>query len=375
MSTAAMRADNLHIVHVTECMAGGTLGFLVQAVGTLHEAGVKQTLLFSRRPDSPKDISGLFPSEVEQHELPPARGTHWQFTKGLANTLREVTGRRAADAVHLHSSKAGFVGRMVLARSGLATHCYYSPHGLSFLNQRRRIASRLYLGLEHLASKVLPFQPVGCGQGEAQLLERISQRAAFVLENPVPDEFFRITRHPTTPPMVLTVGRVCEQKAPERFAELALQAEIHELGARFVWVGGGDEQGEALLRGAGVTVTGWLPPDAVREHMSQATLYVQTSHWEGMPLSVVQAMAAGLPCLVSDVVGNRDAVAHGRTGLIAADTADLYRQLAHLLEQPSERARLGLAAQQDAQQRFGRDRFLDSLKTLYGLRDTRRPTT
>jgi hypothetical protein len=46
-----------------------------------------------------------------------------------------------------------------------------------------------------------------------------------------------------------------------------------------------------------------------------------------------------------------------------------------LLEQPSERARLGLAAQQDAQQRFGRDRFLDSLKTLYGLRDTRRPTT
>lgn len=367
-----MSAHMPHIVHVTECMAGGTLGFLVQAVGTLHDAGVKQTLLFSRRPDSPKDIAGLFPSDVEQHELPPARGTHWEFAKGLANALRDVTHRRAADAVHLHSSKAGFVGRLVLARSGLATHCYYSPHGLSFLNQRRRITSRLYLGLEHLASKVLPFQPVGCGQGEAQLLERISQRAAFVLENPVPDEFFRIPRRPTTPPVVLTVGRVCEQKAPERFAELALKAEIHEMGARFVWVGGGDEQGQALLRGAGVEVTGWLPPEEVRTQLSHATIYVQTSRWEGMPLSVVQAMAAGLPCVVTDVVGNRDAVRHGRTGLVASDTAALYPLIMHLLEQPSERARLGLAAQQDAQQRFGRDRFLHSLKTLYGLREARR---
>ncbi len=370
-----MSMGHPHIVHVTECMAGGTLGFLVQAVGTLHDAGVKQTLLFSRRPDSPKDIAGLFPRDVEQHELPPARGTHWQFAKGLANTLRDVTRRRAADAVHLHSSKAGFVGRFFLARAGLATHCYYSPHGLSFLNQQRRLTSRLYLGLEHLASKVLPFQPVGCGQGEAQLLERISQRAAFVLENPVPDEFFRIPRRPSAPPVVLTVGRVCEQKAPERFAELALKSEIQELGARFVWVGGGDVRGEELLRGAGVDVTGWLPADEVRAHMGRATLYVQTSRWEGMPLSVVQAMAAGLPCLVTDVVGNRDAIHHGRTGLVAADTAALYTQLMYLLEQPSERARLGLAAQQDAQQRFGRERFLHSLKTLYGLRDARRPTS
>lgn len=367
---SAVLLDKPHIVHVTECMAGGTLGFLVQAVSALHDAGVKQTLLFSRRPDSPKDIAGLFPSAVEQHELPAARGMHWQFAAGLAKALRDVTHRHAADAVHLHSSKAGFVGRLVLARAGLTTHCFYSPHGLSFLNQRRRLASRLYLGLEQLASKLMPFQPVGCGQGEAKLLEQISQRAAFVLENPVPDEFFRIPRRPSTPPVVLTVGRVCEQKAPERFADLALQAEIREIGARFVWVGGGDEQGEARLRGAGVEVTGWLPADAVRQHMSQATLYVQTSRWEGMPLSVVQAMAAGLPCLVTDVVGNRDAIRHGRTGLIAANTAELLTQIAHLLEQPSERARLGLAAQQDAQHRFGHDRFRRSLRTLYGLRDS-----
>jgi hypothetical protein len=43
-------------------------------------------------------------------------------------------------------------------------------------------------------------------------------------------------------------------------------------------------------------------------------------------------------------------------------------QLIHLLEQPSERARLGLAAQQDAQHRFGQDRFRHSLKMLYGLK-------
>jgi glycosyltransferase involved in cell wall biosynthesis len=371
MSTLpAAPSSSPHIVHVTECMAGGTLGFLVQAVRALHEAGVRQTLLFSRRPDSPEDIASLFPQAVQQHELPPARGTHWHFAAGLSRTLHAVAREHAADAVHLHSSKAGFVGRLVLARAGWAARCYYSPHGLSFLNQRRRLASRVFLGLERLASKVLPFQPVGCGQGEAQWLETISRRPAFVLENPVPDEFFGIRRRPSTPPVVLTVGRVCEQKGPERFAKMALQAEIRELGARFIWVGGGDEQGEALLRGAGVEVTGWLPGEQVREHMGAASVYVQTSHWEGMPLSVVQAMAAGLPCVVSDVVGNRDAVTHGRTGLVGTHAMDLLAHVAYLLEQPAERARLGLAAQQDAQHRFARERFVHSLRNLYGLSNT-----
>jgi glycosyltransferase involved in cell wall biosynthesis len=78
-------------------------------------------------------------------------------------------------------------------------------------------------------------------------------------------------------------------------------------------------------------------------------------------------MAAGLPCVVTDVVGNRDAIAHGITGLIGGDVSGLAVQLKWLLDHPQRARELGRAAQHDARQRFHPDRFRHSLLSLYRL--------
>jgi glycosyltransferase involved in cell wall biosynthesis len=142
---------------------------------------------------------------------------------------------------------------------------------------------------------------------------------------------------------------------------------------RFVWVGAGDAHSEQVLRAAGVEVTGWVDSGRVRAHLAQAHAYVQTSRWEGMSLGVLQAMAAGLPCVVTDVVGNRDAITHEQTGLLARDVSGLALQLKTLLDQPQRAQALGEAAKREAQQRFHATRFRQSLLSLYRLEGRRVP--
>ncbi|MGL4576257.1 MAG: glycosyltransferase [Burkholderiaceae bacterium] len=355
-----------HIVHVTECLAGGTLGFLIHITRELSKMGVQQTLVYARRPDSPAEVATLFPRSVHLVELPPASGNHVRFVMGLRAQLSTVVRDQLPVAVHFHSSKAGFAGRFVLAMLKERPACYYSPHGLSFLNGRRLISSAVYYVLEKAAGFV-HHTPVGCGKSEAALLERLTRRAAFILENPVSEDFFALHRTETSQPTVISIGRACEQKAPERFAELSLKFQIEESPVQFVWVGSGEAAREDLLKAACVKVTGWVGSEEVKHWLSTASVYVQTSRWEGMPLSVLQAMAAGLPCVVTDVVGNRDAIRHGETGFVAKNDAEILEYVRLLLADDALRKRLGIAARLDAQQRFGPEPFRRSLRRLYQL--------
>lgn len=367
-----------HIAHATECLAGGTLAVLRQATAELARMRVRQTIVFSRRPDTPADVPALFPPGVNLIEVPAARGVrgHLAFTVGFVRGLRRLLEVDPPQLLHLHSSKAGFIGR--LAMRSLARRddvppirLLYSPHGLSFLNPLRPWSSSVYWALERLAGLV-PCEPIGCGASEAKALSRVAGRNAFVLENAVDPEFFEIERREPDRPVIVTVGRVCEQKGPELFAELAVRAHLDADNAHFVWVGSGDPEQEALLRAVGVEVTGWVTQEQVRERLAEATIYVQTSRWEGMSLAVLQAMAAGLPCVVLDAVGNRDAVAHDETGFVAGDADELEMYLTLLIENPQLRQHLGRRARDRALRRFSRARFRSQLVRLYGLE---RPAT
>ncbi len=82
---------------------------------------------------------------------------------------------------------------------------------------------------------------------------------------------------------------------------------------------------------------------------SQA-LFVLSTHFEGMPLALVEAMAAGCACVASDVIGVRGVIEDGVTGLLVAEgePAALAEAIARLLRDPALAARLGAAARQRA---------------------------
>lgn len=362
-----MVATNTRIVHVTECLASGTLNFLMQATRELAAAGASQVLLYSRRPDTPADVRCLFDAGVEMVELPALGRSYSAYARALRKAMLAQLYDGADVTVHLHSSKAGFIGRLALMGLRRPPKVFYSPHGLSFLNRRYLVPSVAFRALEWLAARAVPCTPVGCSRSEAELLSGISPTPARVLENAVDDSFFNVQSTPSAPPLVVTMGRACYQKAPERFAEVAVRFRIADVAARFVWIGSGDAASEARLRAAGVEVTGWVDQAQLRRLLGEASIYIQTSRWEGMPLSVLQALAAGLPCVVTDAVGNRDAVRQGITGFVAHDADAMLVSARRLLQDHELRQRFSRAARHDAIDRFTGHSFRARLCRLYGL--------
>jgi glycosyltransferase involved in cell wall biosynthesis len=361
MSTRALR-----VVHATECAASGTLDMIVCLAHELAAAGARQFIVYSPRAETPANLAGRFPAGVEFARVPAARGLHLAFARDFHAALAGTVRAFEPDVLHLHSSKAGFVGRAARAVHRWPCRVLYSPHGLSFLDPEARARNALFRSLEWLAARDGSV-PVGCGRGEAELLTRLSRRPALLLENCIEDFFLGIERQPASVPIIVTVGRLSRQKAPDSFAAVARHVRARIPGARFIWVGDGEPHYRRLLEAAGVELAGWCNREAVAGYLARAHLYLQTSRWEGLPIAVIQALAAGLPCVVNDCVGNRDAVSHGVDGFVENSATALAAAVVRLLADGQLRERFGAAARSEATRRFSRAAFRVQARRLYGL--------
>lgn len=96
-------------------------------------------------------------------------------------------------------------------------------------------------------------------------------------------------------------------------------------------------------------------------------LFVMPSLWEGLPLSMVLAMGAGLPVIASRVAGIPEVVHDAETGLLvpAADVPALGAALVRLVSDQALRSRLGRAAAAFVRPRFGIDGYVDAVSRLY----------
>jgi glycosyltransferase involved in cell wall biosynthesis len=101
--------------------------------------------------------------------------------------------------------------------------------------------------------------------------------------------------------------------------------------------------------------------------MAAIDLFVMPSLWEGLPLSMVLAMGAGLPVVATRVAGIPEVVHDGETGLLVApdDSAALGQAMARLVTDPAFGARLGAAARTFVEPRFGVEGYLRSITSLY----------
>lgn len=94
--------------------------------------------------------------------------------------------------------------------------------------------------------------------------------------------------------------------------------------------------------------------DDTEDVLQAADMFILPSYSEGMSLSLLEAMAAGVPVIASDIAGNRALVAHEQSGLLVPprDVRGFTSAIARLLEQPSLRISLGSQARQEVQDKY-----------------------
>lgn len=363
--------DAIHIVHITEALGGGVLYLLHQLIKAQVEAGFIVTLIHSFKRETPSQevLDALFPSPITRIVVPMT--THIS-PKADFRALREIAKllkKSQADVVHLHSSKAGVLGRLAARLVSSDAALFYSPHGFSFLKQDVSHLKRvIFFSIEAVAG-LFGGKIIASCVTEGELASKVvGRRRVIVVENctDVPAFAWPKPSH-TTSAQVMSAGRLCYQKAPWRFWKLS-SALIDE-NAQFYWVGDGElrKQLENDSTYEKIQISGWVDRDQLWREMYAADILVMTSLWEGMPLVLLDAQALGLPAVVTDVVGCRDVVQNGVTGFICQTDEELIEKTQLLIRDSNLRNRMSEAARVMATERFSIQRMHNEILAAYAI--------
>jgi glycosyltransferase involved in cell wall biosynthesis len=183
------------------------------------------------------------------------------------------------------------------------------------------------------------------------------------------------------PNRLLAVGRLVEKKAPNRTIEAFADVLQRFPSARLDIIGDGPlmDACSALIRdrnlGAAVRLLGAQSVDEVASAMRSAAIFVQHSvtgedgNTEGLPVSVLEAMASGLPVVATHHSGIPEAVIDGETGCLVAehDTAGMTQAIVKLLADPVRARRMGSAGRQRVLDQFTQSQMRDRLRNIMGL--------
>jgi glycosyltransferase involved in cell wall biosynthesis len=256
--------------------------------------------------------------------------------------LRGLLRRVRPNVVHLHSSKAGLAGRLAI-RGRVPT--LFQPHGWSWLAAPAAMLQAT-LAWERLAARWTSLY-ICVGQGEADLgrVKAVSGRFA-VIRNGVDLEHFRRADEreklaartklgvPHNVPLAVCVGRVTRQKGQD----LLIRAWPAVLSccpdAQLALVGTGDLR-EVLRRGAPPGVLFVDPVDDVRPWYAAADVAVLPSRWEGLPLTLLEALSVGRSVVGTDIPGIADALPTAAGTVVPpGDVVALADAISHRLCQP-----------------------------------------
>jgi glycosyltransferase involved in cell wall biosynthesis len=192
------------------------------------------------------------------------------------------------------------------------------------------------------------------------------------LNNGVPSPAVYPSRPATGRPEVLYLARLHPRKRPAMFVQMAQQLLSEGLDADFA-VAGPDEgakvEVDTLLAHAPdprITCEGPVTSEAVTARMSAATIYVLPSVDEPYPMSVLEAMAVGLPVVVTDTCGLAPLITETRSGLVAgADLDSLTAAVRRLLTTPKLLEEMSNNARRAAVERLGMGSVADTLEDCY----------
>jgi glycosyltransferase involved in cell wall biosynthesis len=103
----------------------------------------------------------------------------------------------------------------------------------------------------------------------------------------------------------------------------------------------------------------------VPSYLAATDVFVYPSPWEGSPNAVIEAMAAGLPAVVSDIAAHREIIEPGRTGFLADSPASMARFVEALRDDPRRSREIGARARDFVFQRFSAETCAQAHLTLY----------
>jgi glycosyltransferase involved in cell wall biosynthesis len=317
-----IKAKDMKIVHVVEPFASGIAVFVKSLVDNMKDDfhiiihGERESVM--KAVEVKKSFTGgnvrFIRWKSAQREISLTKDVK-AFIE-LFSILKNLKSNNEVDAVHLHSSKSGFIGRLACKLAGI-DNVVYTPNGAPFLVSTRRVKNFFYRVFERVGN-MFGGKVVCCSVSEMDAyrslgIDAININNGVSLSANVNTHTSGAAEIKKEPGQfhIVTCARILNQKNPALFNEIATQFQ-HLKQFRFIWIGDGEDRHK--LTSENITITGWVPPSVSRKYISNADLYLSTSNFEGLSFSVLEALALKKPVLLKDCVGNKDIVKNGLNG-------------------------------------------------------------
>ena len=171
--------------------------------------------------------------------------------------------------------------------------------------------------------------------------------------------------------LIAQLGRLSPEKGPDLFVKVAIRLSERFPQARFALVGTGvmldHLRRQAAGRPSSILFAGHVHEMA--DVLEAVDVAVNCSSTEGLPRSLLEAGAAGVPAVATAIGGVPDVIVHGATGILcpAGDVGTLETGVAHLIEDVEVRRRMGATAQQRVRTVFSTETCTDHLIETYNL--------
>lgn len=267
--------------------------------------------------------------------------------------FRKLYSKYKPDIIHLHSSKAGLLGR--LAFPGKKT--IYTVHGFDSI----RLAYRQFLPLERLMQYACK-EIVGVSRYDERNLrkEGIFRHVSFIYNGISPFQAeaglsFHLPRYSAK--VVLCIARLAPPKDSRLFLSIATLLPEYT----FVWIG---NQKPVYEHPENTFFMGTIP-NAGR-YNAIADLFILPTNYEGLPMVIIEAMSYGKPVVASDVGGISEIVRNGETGYVVENQPEAFAgKIKYLLEDPAAYTRFSTNALKFFKQELTVDKMVASYLEIY----------
>ncbi|HZU29061.1 MAG TPA: glycosyltransferase family 4 protein [Bryobacteraceae bacterium] len=287
-----------------------------------------------------------------------------------------LIGRTLPDVVHAHTSKAGILGRLAARCAGVPA--VFTAHTWCFSEGTSLKWKMIGVPMEKLAGRCsAAIINVSEANRKLALSRRVAPREKLLtVHNGIPDVLARATPGRGDVPVIAMLARFAEQKNQALLVR-AIAGIPEPLRVLFVGDGPTRSHVEALARslhvdGRCVFAGQRLDVPAI---LAGAHVFALSTNWEGFPVSILEAMRAGLPVIASDVGGVRESVIDGQTGFVVppGDEGELRHRVRQLIESPALRCVMGAAGRRRFEQNFTVRAMADKVLRVYEAVGARAP--
>jgi glycosyltransferase involved in cell wall biosynthesis len=335
--------EKIKIVHILHAVGGVdiSLRFIIENINT---DGFENIIIHGKNDteDSYKDRNSNL---LKEYKVSIYRDISLiRDTLALINVYKIIKKERP-NLIHCHSTKGGIIGRLVGFM--LNINVLHTPQAFSFLSTDNFFKKRIYLIIE----KIFKFKNsylLASSISESKLaIHKVhyDEKKILLFNNSIKplDSYSELIINKTWPDnYICTVGRPSYQKNIELMVRV-LKEVNKSLDIHLVIMGVGHhsdklETVKNLIKELGleksITLLDWTNRENVLNIIKHSKVYLSTARYEGLPYSVIEALALSKPCVVSDCDGNRDLIQNNYNGYVIKNE-DIYEysdKIIHLLK-------------------------------------------